>query len=119
MARDHRRLTAFRLADTLALAVYRATTEFPDAERFGLQAQLRRAAVSVPANIVEGCARASARDFVRFLDIAFASCREALYLADLSRRLNFLDAEGAAAIDSLGNRTAGALLRLRQSLEGR
>jgi four helix bundle protein len=119
MARDHRKLTAFSLADDLTICVYRSTTGFPAEERFGLQAQLRRAAVSVPANIVEGCAREGERDFQRFLEIAFGSCRELLYLATLSARLGFLSGDASKAIETLGNRTAGAILRLRQSLDRR
>ncbi|MCC7034224.1 MAG: four helix bundle protein [Acidobacteria bacterium] len=119
MARDHRKLAAFDLADELTLCVYRSTRAFPAAERFGLQAQLRRAAVSVPANIVEGCARSGERDYLRFMEIAFGSCRELLYLTNLSHRLGFLDADSSLAIERLGNRTAGALLRLRQSLDRR
>jgi four helix bundle protein len=56
--RDHSRLTAFQLADELALADYSESKAFPRNEQFGLTAQIRRAAVSVPANIFEGCADA-------------------------------------------------------------
>ncbi|MBA3948598.1 MAG: four helix bundle protein [Acidobacteria bacterium] len=70
MGRNHRQLTVFQKADELAVLVYRLTAKFPSDERFELRSQLRRAAVSTPTNIVEGCARDSRRDYARFLDIA-------------------------------------------------
>jgi four helix bundle protein len=116
MARDHRKLDAFKLADQLALAVYVATADFPPNERYGLQSQLRRAAVSTPTNIVEGCARDSEADYLRFLDIALGSAREALYLMSLAKRLSMFERTDAGRIESLGERVAGAIVNLRRSL---
>ena len=91
MPRKHRKLDAFRLADELAIAVYFASADFPPHERYGLQSQLRRAAVSTPTNIVEGCARESEGDYLRFLYIALGSAREALYLMSVAKRLSLLE----------------------------
>ncbi|PIX25843.1 MAG: four helix bundle protein, partial [Deltaproteobacteria bacterium CG_4_8_14_3_um_filter_43_13] len=88
--RDHTKLRAFELADEVAMLVYRVTAGFPKGELFGLTAQIRRAAVSVPSNIVEGCARDSEADYLRFLNIAFGSLRELHYQLNLSKRLGFL-----------------------------
>ncbi len=96
MGRDHLKLTVFHKSDELAVLVYRLTGTFPADERFGLRAQLRRASLSVPTNIVEGCARDSRRDYIRFLDIAFGSSAETEYLLHVAARLGFLTADAAA-----------------------
>ena len=57
--RDDTKLRAFELADEVVLLIYRATVGFPKQEIYGLTSQMRRAAISVPSNIVEGCARES------------------------------------------------------------
>ena len=88
--RDHRRLRAFELADRLVLDVYRHTRTFPREGLFGLSAQIRRSSLSIPSNIVEGCARHSEADYVRFLDIAFASARELEYQPSIAERLGYV-----------------------------
>ncbi len=93
--RDHTKLRAFELADEVALLVYQITREFPREEMYGLVSQMRRAAVSIPSNIVEGCARESESEYLRFLEIAFASLRELHYQFNLAQRLGYIDTNGA------------------------
>ena len=114
--RDHKKLRAFELADEVALLTYRHTSSFPKAEQFGLTSQMRRAAVSVPSNIVEGCARDSAADYVRFLDIAFGSLRELDYQLSLATRLGFVSSE--TELHSKvheASKVLGALIRSRRN----
>ena len=87
--RDHSKLKAFELADKMALLIYEKTRSFPKEEMFGLTSQMRRAAVSVPSNIVEGCARESQAEYVRFLEIAYGSLRELHYQFSLADRLGY------------------------------
>ena len=74
---------------TWLVKVYKRTKTFPREELYGLRAQLRRSAVSVPSNIVEGCGRDSQADYLRFLDIANGSQKELRYQVDLSNLLEF------------------------------
>ena len=77
--RDYNKLTAFKLADEIAVLIYKITQQFPKDEMYGLTSQMRRAAVSIPSNIVEGCSRESQADYLRFLVIAFGSLKELNY----------------------------------------
>lgn len=117
MSTDHRRLSAFALADEFALRVYVATRAFPVEERYGLRSQIRRAAVSVPANIVEGCARDSDREHARYFEISFGSTREAIYLIELASRLELLDPGVAQELAMFGGRAAAALSALRRTIK--
>jgi four helix bundle protein len=113
---DHTKLRAFELADALALAVYRHTRRFPREEVFGLTAQLRRAAVSVASNIVEGCARESAADYLRFLDIAYGSVREVQYQITVAGRIGYLSDEAADELTGTATETCKVLNALIRSL---
>ncbi|MCG8648900.1 MAG: four helix bundle protein [Pirellulales bacterium] len=114
--RDHRNLRAFQLADTLVIDLYRATKSFPREEMFGLTSQLRRAVVSIASNIVEGCARESQPDFVRFLDMAFASAREVEYQLTVAARLEYLPADLAESLNQQIVETSKVLYGLIRSL---
>jgi len=74
--RDFRQFDVWQKARTLVTAVYRESARFPVEEQYGFTTQLRRAVVSVPANIAEGAGRRSDRDFARFLDVAMGSLSE-------------------------------------------
>jgi four helix bundle protein len=88
--RDHTKLRAFELADDLAVLIYAMTRNFPKEEIYGLTSQMRRAAVSVPSNIVEGCAREGQIEYHRFLEISFGSLRELHYQFKLAIRLGYI-----------------------------
>ncbi len=117
MSRDHRTLRVFKLADTLVIDIYQATKNFPPEERFGLQAQIRRAAVSTATNIVEGCARRGDREYVNFLNVATGSAAEVRYLCDLSHRLAFLQANHASNFDPRCRVLVASLVRLLASVD--
>ena len=89
--RDFREVKVSTKAHQLALAVYQATKAFPDDERYGLTAQMRRAAPSIPTNIAEGCGRNTEADFARFLQIAAGSASEVEYQLLLACDLRLLD----------------------------
>jgi four helix bundle protein len=96
--RDHTKLRAFEVSDGLVLDVYKVTKGFPREEQFGLTSQLRRAAVSIASNIVEGCARNSEADYLHFLDMAYGSAREVEYQISLGHRLGYLTSEEFASL---------------------
>lgn len=115
--RDHTRLMVFEFADSLAFEIYRETSSFPRDELYGLRSQVRRAAVSIAANIVEGCARSSEAEYLRFLEIAYGSAKELQYELDLCARLGFLNADIAKLLDVKCTSTAKALNALIHSFK--
>ncbi len=85
--RDHTKLKAFELADEIVILVYQIIKSFPKEEIYCLTSQMRRASVSGVSNIVEGCARESKAEYLRFLEISFGSLRKLHYQFGLSIRL--------------------------------
>jgi four helix bundle protein len=114
--RDHTKLRAFEVADQLAIATYEVTRAMPPDERFGLTSQMRRAAVSIPSNIVEGCARESQSEYLRFLSMAFGSAKELGYQLSLAQRLQFLEADRVQPVHALCDETCRVLNGLIRSL---
>jgi len=111
--RDIRNYDVFKLADRLALTVYRLTVTFPNEERYGLASQMRRAALSVPINLVEGAARSGARDFAHFVDIALGSCEEVRYEAHVASELGYMKPADCRQLDSAYEDVSKMLNRLR------
>lgn len=92
--------------------MYRDTRDFPRREVYGVTSQLRRAALSAPTNIVEGCGRRTQRDYLVFLNRAETSLEEAGYLVDFARRLGYMDSEQAQKLLELKAEAARILTGL-------
>lgn len=88
--KDFRELKVWEKAHLLVLAIYKATETFPRQELYSLTNQIQRAAVSIPANIAEGCGKSGDVDFARYLQIAMGSSSELEYLLLLSNDLGYL-----------------------------
>ena len=114
--RNYRELKAFQMADELVFMIYKATKTFPKDELFGLTSQLRRAAVSIPSNIVEGACRDTEAEFLRFLDMAYGSASELDYLISLAYRLGYLEESIYSPLREKSTETAKILNGLIRSL---
>ena len=117
MPRNFRNISAWQLADDLAVGIYRATEGFPSDERYGLTQQLRRAAVSVPSNIAEGAGRRTKADYLYFCSVAQGSLAEARYQLHLARRLGYVADDAYAELDNLANRVGAALHGLVSAMQ--
>lgn len=108
------KLLVWQRAHSLVLKIYEVTNNFPKEEIWGLTSQIRRAAVSVPSNIVEGKARGSRKDFKRFLLVARGSMEEVKYQSLLAKELKYMNDEQyeeiTAIIEEVG-RLLGGMIR--------
>jgi four helix bundle protein len=117
--RDYRKLQAFQKADSLVADVYKWTESLPVEENYVLRSQIRRSAISVPANIVEGSARTTHREYVNHLNIALGSAAELRYLIDLAGRIYPTCAERGKRIPTQAEQVVRILVGLIDALKAR
>ena len=89
--RDFRKLEIWELGMDIAQDVYTISKSFPDSEKYGLTSQMRRASISIPSNIAEGCSRNSNKEFVRFIEISIGSSFEIETQTLFAKRNGLLD----------------------------
>jgi len=94
----HRDLQIWQKSMKLVTIIYEVTSRYPDSEKFGLSSQIRRAAVSVPANIAEGFGRKSSGDFKRFLNISMGSLFELQTELEISKNLSLINVDEFAEV---------------------
>ncbi|WP_115512869.1 MULTISPECIES: four helix bundle protein [Xanthomonas] len=119
MASHFRELEVWQLSMTLAKAVYLLVADFPKEERYGLTSQLQRAAVSIPSNIAEGNARATTRDYARFVSQACGSAAELQTQLLLASDLGLGDHEQIKIALEVCERVNKMLRRLHQALSAK
>jgi four helix bundle protein len=116
MAHSHEDLDVWKHAMDLVDVIYTITKTIPPSERFGLISQMQRAAVSVPANIAEGCGRESTKDLLRLLAIAQGSLAELRTLLLIAERQSFIHRDQLGGILDRSNTVAKLLMGFRKSL---
>ena len=100
LARDFRNIIVWQEADNLVIDIYKVTGLFPPDKKFGLTSQLRRAALSAPANIAEGSGRSTLKDFLWFLHNDQGFLFEVEYYCHIAKRLDYINDETYANIET-------------------
>ncbi len=112
MSRNFKNIKAWKHSDDLVVDIYSVTKFFPKEELYGLVSQLRRAAVSVPTNIVEGSGREHKKEYLHFLYIARGSLSEVIYLIHISKRLGYIEDIPFVKLNDLAEEVAKTLYGL-------
>jgi four helix bundle protein len=113
---DFKKLEVWQVAHRITCQVYKATASFPKTETYGLTAQLRRSAASIPANIAEGCGRSGDLEFSRFVRISLGSATELEYHLLLARDIGLLPAPNYEELSGEVLRVECMLARLNRVL---
>ncbi len=95
---DYKKLKVWEKSHQFVFKVYDITNSFPDIEKYNIVAQLKKAVVSIPTNIAEGCGRKTSPDFSRFIQIAIGSSSEVEYLLTLSYELGFINGSNSCKL---------------------
>lgn len=114
--RNYRKYEVWEIGHKLTKEMYFLTSKFPKEEIYGLTSQIRRASVSIPTNIAEGCGRLTDKKFGRFIDISLGSLNETEYLLFLSTELNFISESEFEPIAIQLNLLRQKLIQLRKKL---
>ena len=117
MGRNYKNLIAWQKADDLTVAIYKATRRFPPDETYGLRMQMRRSAISVPANMAEGSGKRTAKDRRASYDDSMGELNELEYYIHLAQRLDYIDAQTASQLETLRAEAARPLDGLLKMLD--
>lgn len=115
--KGYHKLIVWQRAHKFAVSVYKKTKGFPNSELYGLVNQLRRAVISVPANVVEGYSRKSKKEFLRYLNIAQGSLAECEYYLEFAKELKFLNKKDYEALDKMRGEVGFLLYKFISSLK--
>lgn len=115
----YNKLIAYQKAKEFVLLVYKLTKEFPREEMYGVTSQMRRAATSILANIVEGYVKGSTKEYIRFLDIAIGSTAELDAFGQIAKELNYFNERNYKSFEDLRVEVAKLLFAYRNSLRAK
>ena len=119
MIRSYKELNVWQIADDLAYMVFNFSKNFPKEYLYDLTNQLRRAALSVPTNIAEGCASSHDKEFIQFLNISRRSLSETQYLLHFAKRQNLLDEKDFCELEAMSERVFKMTNALISSIRSR
>jgi len=114
--RDYKRYDTWKISHELVKEIYLISENFPKSELFGLTSQIRRASISIPTNIAEGCGRSTDKEFARFLEISIGSTNETEYLLLLAYDLGFTSEDQLASLNPKLNLIRQKLIQFRKKL---
>ena len=113
----YRKLDVYNLSKQFVMQVYQLLRGYPEYERYALCDQLRRAVISIPSNIAEGAGRIALKERMHFYDIAYGSLTETLCQLEISRDLDYINAEQFSSLELTASRISMTLIALKKSIQ--